>query len=398
MHPLLAVLVVLTQPQQPYCLPQAPMNIEVAAPAGKGLACGDGKRGGLRCTQEVGGGGCGVASAPSPPVCMEAGEPCDGTDLGGHSCEGEGFAGGTLTCSSECALDLSACHPCRASATVTCAALPAAELLTPGVGKGLVTWREGNTLRGALVTPAGARVLTEPLGEQVTAWAAHWNARGWTVWLVAGGGLLERRLSESGRAGAARRLGEVRAVELLVLSDARGQPSLVVLQGTDVRPKVLPIVRGEAQPERALEEPLLGEAGTRSMVVLPILGAADGEGDLAVVGMDPTASRTSYQLYKEACGFGSSSGEGATHLDVTFKTGRLEQRTVGAAFVTTWTPKEGAPVVRERPLDARDEGLFAKHTTVGAVRLTRGADADLAAVLFSPPGAQARTWVALRRR
>jgi peroxiredoxin len=40
---------------------------------------------------------------------VEAGEACDGGDLGGATCEGSGFAGGALACTAACAIDTSAC-------------------------------------------------------------------------------------------------------------------------------------------------------------------------------------------------------------------------------------------------------------------------------------------------
>lgn len=47
------------------------------------------------------------------PVCGDGrragAELCDGTDLGGNTCTGLGFNGGTLACSSTCALDTSGC-------------------------------------------------------------------------------------------------------------------------------------------------------------------------------------------------------------------------------------------------------------------------------------------------
>lgn len=43
---------------------------------------------------------------------LDINEPCDGADLGGKTCITEGFGSGTLTCSPDCALDLSACSPC----------------------------------------------------------------------------------------------------------------------------------------------------------------------------------------------------------------------------------------------------------------------------------------------
>nr|WP_276598575.1 hypothetical protein [Nannocystis sp. SCPEA4] len=48
------------------------------------------------------------------PTCgnaaLDAGEVCDGTELGGATCESEGFDGGTLACQADCtALDVSGC-------------------------------------------------------------------------------------------------------------------------------------------------------------------------------------------------------------------------------------------------------------------------------------------------
>jgi len=42
---------------------------------------------------------------------VEPGEACDGADLGGQTCEGLGYLGGTLACSSSCTLDPSGCDP-----------------------------------------------------------------------------------------------------------------------------------------------------------------------------------------------------------------------------------------------------------------------------------------------
>ncbi len=48
------------------------------------------------------------------PVCgnglREANEECDGSDLGGRTCESLGYAGGRLTCSGDCTLDVSSCQ------------------------------------------------------------------------------------------------------------------------------------------------------------------------------------------------------------------------------------------------------------------------------------------------
>jgi serine protease AprX len=67
-------------------------------------------------------GGGGVSQ---PPVCgnnvKESGEPCDGNDLGGQTCQGQGFAGGTLSCNGDCSLNTSGCFLCLGSGA-TCTA------------------------------------------------------------------------------------------------------------------------------------------------------------------------------------------------------------------------------------------------------------------------------------
>ncbi|HEY2774820.1 MAG TPA: DUF1566 domain-containing protein [Candidatus Binatia bacterium] len=53
----------------------------------------------------------------SHPVCgnglVESGEECDVQNLNGHTCASLGFAGGTLACSTGCAIDESGCYETR---------------------------------------------------------------------------------------------------------------------------------------------------------------------------------------------------------------------------------------------------------------------------------------------
>ena len=55
------------------------------------------------------------------PVCgnmvKEAGEECDGADLGGETCASQGFTRGTLTCTDSCTFDTSDCVTCQGGAT-----------------------------------------------------------------------------------------------------------------------------------------------------------------------------------------------------------------------------------------------------------------------------------------
>ncbi len=52
-------------------------------------------------------------TATVPAVCgngiVQTGEECDGAALNGQSCTTKGFSGGTLSCSSRCTFDTSAC-------------------------------------------------------------------------------------------------------------------------------------------------------------------------------------------------------------------------------------------------------------------------------------------------
>ncbi len=55
----------------------------------------------------------GVCTDPTPANCgngvIDANEQCDGNELGGQTCESQGFAGGTLGCTAACKFDTSAC-------------------------------------------------------------------------------------------------------------------------------------------------------------------------------------------------------------------------------------------------------------------------------------------------
>lgn len=64
-------------------------------------------------------GACTGSGGGGTPVCgngiKESGESCDGSDLGGQTCQSQGFGGGTLACTASCTLDTSGCTAaCRA--------------------------------------------------------------------------------------------------------------------------------------------------------------------------------------------------------------------------------------------------------------------------------------------
>ena len=62
----------------------------------------------------TGGGGTTTSSTSSNTLCgngaLDAGEACDGADLGGATCQSLGYPGGQLACGPSCAFDLSTCE------------------------------------------------------------------------------------------------------------------------------------------------------------------------------------------------------------------------------------------------------------------------------------------------
>ncbi|TVQ99889.1 MAG: hypothetical protein EA398_11850 [Deltaproteobacteria bacterium] len=80
-----------------------------------GVTCGSlGFDGGtLACTAECAFDTSGCVRETTGPSCgngvIEGDEACDGADLGGETCEGLGFDGGTLSCASDCTFDTAGC-------------------------------------------------------------------------------------------------------------------------------------------------------------------------------------------------------------------------------------------------------------------------------------------------
>jgi peroxiredoxin len=80
---------------------------------------------GRRCVpDEIGGGGGGSTSPAPSATCgngiREAGEQCDGANLGGQTCAGLGFASGTLTCNPNCTINTSGCTSAQCSQLSDC--------------------------------------------------------------------------------------------------------------------------------------------------------------------------------------------------------------------------------------------------------------------------------------
>jgi hypothetical protein len=57
---------------------------------------------------------CDTSSAPSSCSGYARSEQCDGTDLAGQTCAGQGYGSGTLECSTYCLLDTTGCYACLA--------------------------------------------------------------------------------------------------------------------------------------------------------------------------------------------------------------------------------------------------------------------------------------------
>ncbi len=85
-----------------------------------GEECDDGNdRGGDGCSdtcQVEPGWECPMAGMACTSLCgngsIDPGEECDGSDFGMVTCEGRGFGGGTLRCTSSCTIDTSGCSSC----------------------------------------------------------------------------------------------------------------------------------------------------------------------------------------------------------------------------------------------------------------------------------------------
>ncbi|HEX9943028.1 MAG TPA: S8 family serine peptidase [Thermoanaerobaculia bacterium] len=60
-----------------------------------------------------------VGGTATPQVCgnglREGSEQCDGFDLGGQTCQSQGFSGGTLSCNGDCTFNISGCSICLAT-------------------------------------------------------------------------------------------------------------------------------------------------------------------------------------------------------------------------------------------------------------------------------------------
>jgi hypothetical protein len=116
------------------CTPAFGAGICGAALCGNGVidscqSCG-GPGGGGR-------GGQGGPGGPPPPFgdggCTTVSEQCDDAQLGGGSCTGLGYAGGTLACSSGCTWDASVCSTCApTSSGAGCMLAPQAEGVSVG--------------------------------------------------------------------------------------------------------------------------------------------------------------------------------------------------------------------------------------------------------------------------
>jgi cysteine-rich repeat protein len=65
------------------------------------------------CVPPGGADACTCADTCGTVPGIQSGEECDGADLGGQTCEGLGFPGGTLACAADCTLDTDRCNPAK---------------------------------------------------------------------------------------------------------------------------------------------------------------------------------------------------------------------------------------------------------------------------------------------
>lgn len=128
----------------------------------------------------------------------DGGEACDGADLGGATCASAGFMGGTLTCATDCTLDTSACMRCgdgRRSGSEVCDGADLGGATCPSGTTGTVTCAADCAAvdeRGCMadVRPAvGQVVITElmpdpaALGDAMGEWFEVTNVGATTVQL-----------------------------------------------------------------------------------------------------------------------------------------------------------------------------------------------------------------------
>ncbi len=76
------------------------------------------------CTGDLVCGASKVCEAAQPPLCgdgtVDAGEACDGSDLAGHTCITQSFSGGTLACAPDCTFDTNSCTLAGGGGALTC--------------------------------------------------------------------------------------------------------------------------------------------------------------------------------------------------------------------------------------------------------------------------------------
>ncbi len=83
-----------------------------AAGSSAGTSGGTSTKGGTSTASTEGSGGSSATGTNCGDGVLDPGEVCDGDDLGGKTCEDQGLPGGTLGCAADCsALDTSACDP-----------------------------------------------------------------------------------------------------------------------------------------------------------------------------------------------------------------------------------------------------------------------------------------------
>lgn len=151
------------------------INAPVAPSVCPATTCGNGVRDScVRCRPcGPGGGGPGRPDGGGPPppwdagtCCDEVTETCDGTDLGGATCETLGYRGGGLRCDGACGRDTRACDACAPTeARGRCGRAPVESLdaqslaLAVNGGRVALAWVEGSAHLGVAVLDQDLNVL-----------------------------------------------------------------------------------------------------------------------------------------------------------------------------------------------------------------------------------------------
>jgi hypothetical protein len=195
----------------------------VAGPQRCPELCGDGVRGTCTLCGDGPQGPVGGPQGPPPPPppqgagggqCSDQTEACDGADLGGASCVGQGYASGAIGCSSACELDVAACEQCQPSSArlLSCSKSPfpggnVRDVALAATDDAVaVAWADDVGVRFALLGADLSLVVsiavTAPGAGMPQRVAVTATETGWLVALADGAGLAVHAVNPSGTGAA----------------------------------------------------------------------------------------------------------------------------------------------------------------------------------------------------